>query len=248
MRSRFFAVLIVALTLIGSSASAQSFAPVLDPIGAQSVDENSSLPFTVTASDGDLTTPTLTSSTLPAGASYTDNLNGTASFSWTPDFSQSGIYNVTFYANDAVTADIDSEQVVITVNNVNQLPVLASIGAQSTDENLNLSFGTSASDADGTTPTLTSTTLPTGASYTDNLNGTGSFSWTPDFTQSGTYPVTFYADDGVDTDSEQVVITVNNVNQLPVLAAIGAQSTDENLNLSFGTSASDADGTTPTLT
>ncbi|MFQ5498286.1 MAG: Ig-like domain-containing protein, partial [Candidatus Zixiibacteriota bacterium] len=122
----------------------------------------------------------------------------------------------------------------------NQPPVLAAIGPQSGPENALLTFGASATDADGTTPTMTSSTLPTGASYTDNLNGTGSFSWTPDFTQAGTYNVTFYASDGVATDSEQVVITVTNVNQLPVLAAIGPQSGPENALLTFGASATDA--------
>jgi hypothetical protein len=126
--------------------------------------------------------------------------------------------------------------------------VLTTIGAQSTDENVNLNFVATASDAEST-PAMTSSTLPTGASYTDNLDGTGSFSWTPDFTQSGVYSVTFYAtDDSLAVDSEVVSITVNNVNQAPVLAAIGAQSTDENVNLAFGTSATDADGTTPVMT
>ncbi|MCK4606674.1 MAG: VCBS repeat-containing protein, partial [candidate division Zixibacteria bacterium] len=39
-------------------------------------------------------------------------------------------------------------------------------------------------------------------------NGTGDFSWTPDFTQAGGYDITFYADDGALTDSEIVTITV----------------------------------------
>ncbi|MCH7948619.1 MAG: tandem-95 repeat protein, partial [candidate division Zixibacteria bacterium] len=220
--------------------------PVLSTIGAQSTTENVQLSFGVSATDIE-STPTLTTSTLPTGAVFIDNGNGTGSFDWTPDYLQSGSYNVTFYATDDSTA-VDSEVVTITVTDGgNQLPILTAIGAQSTTENVQLSFGVSATDIEST-PTLTTSTLPTGAVFIDNGNGTGSFDWTPDFLQSGSYNVTFYAtDDSTAVDSEVVTITVNNVNQPPVLAPIGAQSVDENVNLNFGVSATDADATTPTL-
>ncbi len=51
------------LLLLAGAATAQSFPPVLNPIGAQSVNENLLLSFTVSASDSDLTTPVLTTST-----------------------------------------------------------------------------------------------------------------------------------------------------------------------------------------
>ncbi|MCH7947634.1 MAG: tandem-95 repeat protein, partial [candidate division Zixibacteria bacterium] len=220
--------------------------PILSAIGAQSVNESVNLNFGVSATDADLTTPSLNTSALPTGASFVDNFNGTGTFDWTPDFAQSGVYNITFYATDGI--DTDSEQVTITVNNVNQPVVLAPIGAKAVDENVSLSFGISASDADGTTPSLSSSTLPTGASFVDNGNGTGSFGWTPDFTQAGVYNVTFYATDGIATDSEIVAITVTDVNQPPILAAIGSKTTDVLVNLNFGVSASDPDGATPSLT
>ncbi len=221
-------------------------APILTAIGPKATDENVNLNFGVSASDPDGTTPALTTSLLPTGASFTDNTNGTGTFNWTPTYSQSGSYNVTFYAGDG--SAIDSEIVTITVNNVNQAPILTAIGPKATDENVNLNFGVSASDPDGTTPTLTTSLLPTGASFTDNANGTGTFNWTPTFAQAGVYNITFYAGDGTATDSEIVAVTVNNVNQAPILAAIGPKATDENVNLNFGVSASDPDGTTPALT
>ncbi len=219
--------------------------PVLNPIGAKTVDEGANLNFGVTATDAE-SIPTLTTSALPAGATFIDNLNGSGTFDWTPTFSQSGSYNVTFYATDDSLA-VDSEIVTITVNNVNQAPILAAIGAKTIDENVNLNFGVSATDPDGTIPTLTTSALPTGAIFTDNTNGTGTFNWTPGFDQSGLYNVTFYSSDGLLTDSEVVAITVNNVNQAPVLAAIGAKSVNENSLLTFGVSATDPDGTTPTF-
>ncbi|HOP06244.1 MAG TPA: Ig-like domain-containing protein [candidate division Zixibacteria bacterium] len=247
MYSKTLTFIVALLLLSAGTALAQTAAPELSPIGAQTVNENSNLNFGVSASDADATIPTLTTSTLPTGASFTDNGDGTGTFDWTPGFSDAGDHEVRFYANDVVTSDVDSEIVIITVNDVNQAPVLAAIGARSTDEGVNLNFTVSASDADGTTPTLSATNLPTGASFTDNGDGTATFDWTPTFTDAGPYSVTFTASDGSLTDDEIVAITVNDVNQAPVLAAIGARSTDEGVNLNFTVSASDADGTTPTL-
>jgi hypothetical protein len=222
-------------------------APVLALIGLQSTTENVNLLFGVSATDAE-SVPTLTTSTLPTGAVFIDSGNGAGSLDWTPDFTQSGTYNVTFYASDD-SAAVDSEIVTITVAEAgNQPPVLVAIGPQSTTENVNLLFGVSATDAESI-PTLTTSSLPTGAVFVDSGNGAGSFDWTPDFTQSGTYNVTFYAtDDSLAVDSEVVTITVVDAgNQLPVLAPIGPQSTAENANLLFGVSATDAESI-PTLT
>ncbi|MGH8016054.1 MAG: putative Ig domain-containing protein, partial [Candidatus Zixiibacteriota bacterium] len=220
--------------------------PVLAVIGNRSVNENTNLNFNISATDPDGTTPTFTTSTLPTGATFNDNGNGTGTFNWTPSFTESGVYNVTFRATDGSL--VDTEVVQITVNNVNRDPVLATIGNRSVNEGANLNFNISATDPDGNIPALTTSTLPTGATFSDNGNGTGTFNWTPTFAQSGVYNVTFRASDGTLVDTEVVQITVNNVNQPPVLAAIGNRSVDEGVNLNFSISASDFDGTTPTFT
>ncbi len=104
----------------------------------------------------------------------------------------------------------------------NQAPVLAPIGNKSIDENNQLSFNVSASDGDSDPLTLSAVLSPggdplstIGAAFTDNGNGTGTFSWTPDFTQSGTYDVLFTVDDGTDTDTETITITVNDSQTTP---------------------------------
>ena len=134
-----------------------------------------------------------------------DNGDGTGTFDWTPSYVQTGIYVVTFYASDGLA--IDSEQVNITVIEAgNQDPVLASIGSQSVTENIQLNFVISASDPEGVTPILSTSILPSGATFIDNGDGTGTYDWIPDFTQSGNYSVTFYAFDGLAQDSETVSI------------------------------------------
>ncbi|MGH8014742.1 MAG: beta strand repeat-containing protein, partial [Candidatus Zixiibacteriota bacterium] len=223
-------------------------APVLAAIGAKNRNEGLNLNFVVTATDADGSTPTLSTSALPSGASFVDNLNGSGTFNWTPGFTQAGIYNVVFRASDGSL--VDTEIVVITINEAgNQAPVLATIGAKSVTEGVLLTFNGTATDPDGTTPTLSANTLPTGASFVNNGNGTGTFNWTPNFTQSGVYNVRVMASDGILVDTEIVTVTVTEAgNQAPVLALIGPRSTTEGVNLNFVVSATDPDGTTPTIT
>jgi len=224
--------------------------PILAPIGPQTTDEGVDLTFVVTATDPDGPSPALTTSTLPTGATITDHNDGTATFDWTPTFDQAGVYPVTFYATDD-SAAVDSEIVQITVNNVNRPPVLESIGPQTTDEGVDLTFVVTATDPDSTIPALTTSTLLPGATYIDHNDGTATFDWTPTFDQAGVYPVTFYAtDDSAAVDSEIVQITVNDVgvNEPPVLDPIGPKDTDEGVDLTFVVTASDPDGTIPALT
>ncbi len=219
--------------------------PVLAAIGSKTGIEEILLSFVVNATDPDGTTPGLAATSLPAGASFTDNLDGTGSFAWTPGVGQAGVYSVDFIATDGSLSD--SESVSVTINATNQPPVLASIGSRTGDEGTLLTIIVSASDGDGTIPMLSASPLPPGATFGDSLDGSGLFSWTPTFSQAGTYPVIFTAFDGFDADSETVVITVVDVNRAPVLDSIGAQTVLESTSLSFVISANDPDGTTPLL-
>jgi len=220
--------------------------PELALIGAKSLDEGTNLNFGVSATDSE-SIPSLSVSSLPSGAAFDDYGDGTGTFDWTPTYDQSGVYSVTFYATDD-SAAVDSEVVAITVNNVNRAPVLAPIGPKLVDEGQSLTFGSSATDADSTTPSLSAVPIPTNASFTDNGDGTGTFEFDPNYTQANIYNVKFIASDGSLADTEIVSITVINVNRAPVLDPIGAKSVDEGQNLNYDISASDSDGTTPVLT
>jgi PKD repeat protein len=216
-------------------------APVLAAIGPQNVTEGNNLTFGTSATDPDLDSLIMTAEGLPPNATYTDNYDGTGTFSFDPDYTQAGVINVTFIASDGALAD--SEVVAITVNDAgNQAPVLAAIGPQVVTEGGNLNFNTSASDPDLDSLIMTAEGLPPNATYTDNYDGTGTFDFNPDFTQAGSYSVTFIVSDGVLADTEVVAVTVNDAgNQAPVLAAIGAQAVTEGGNLNFSTSATDPD-------
>ena len=232
--------LVVSIT-VGNS----NLPPAITVPGPQNVDEGLTLEFGVLATDPDATIPTLSAFNLPANAVFTDSLNGAGGLVFSPDFTQAGVYNVSFVATDGSLAD--TAVVAITVNNVNRAPVVADPGPQSINEGLVLAVGVSASDPDATIPTLSALNLPANAVFADSLNGAGSVTFSPDFTQAGIFVVSIIATDGTLADTVAMNITVNDVNRAPVLAAIGPKSTTEGLILTFRVSATDADGTTPTL-
>ncbi|HWO57108.1 MAG TPA: hypothetical protein VNN55_06040, partial [bacterium] len=120
-------------------------------------------------------------------------------------------------SGSAATADVTS--FVVEFAAPNAAPTLSAIGPQSVNEGATLNLPVSATDPEATTPILTAENLPLNASFTDNANGIGALVFNPDYTQAGVYNVTFIASDGALADSEVVAITVNNVNQAPVLAA-----------------------------
>lgn len=190
----------VSETITITVLSGSNHPPELAAIGNKTVNEGETLSFSISATDVDTgQTVTYSVSGLPSGAAFVGQ-----DFTWTPGFDQAGVYNVTFTASDGQAQD--SEPITITVVNVNRKPVLASVGSQQVKENFSLTFSVSATDPDGDPVNYSASGLPSGASFS-----AGTFSWTPSFTQAGTYSVTFIASDGSLSDTEQVTITVGNV-------------------------------------
>ena len=126
--------------------STQNVHPVLDVILEQAVDEMSPLIFVARATDEDLPSDTLTYGLEdpPAGASMDP---ATGAFTWTPTEDQNGIRTVTVTVSDG-RGGTDSQDVQVTVNEVNMPPTLDVIPAQTIDELAMLTFTVNASDDD----------------------------------------------------------------------------------------------------
>ncbi len=88
--------------------------PALVEIGPRSVTEGETLAFNVTASDPNGTTPALFAENRPENSSFVDNGNGTGAFSFTPNNTQAGTYNVTFIAFDGELADTEIVAIEVT--------------------------------------------------------------------------------------------------------------------------------------
>ncbi|WP_412471820.1 BspA family leucine-rich repeat surface protein [Halobacteriovorax sp. RT-1-4] len=245
-------------------------APVLDAIADFSVSENSAI-TTVDAGDGgddsdiDLDTISYTcfyDTTVDGSVGVTSclGLSGvsfnstTGELNWTPDFTQSGLYE--FRINGSDTSLSDDEVFVITVNNVNQPPVLDNISDFSVAENsaiTTVNANDSGDDLDGDFEaisysclydTIIDGTVSIGSNCT-SLTGvsfnvaTGELDWTPDYDQSGNYEFRIIGGDGTLDDDEIFVINVTNTNRAPVLDSIGDQTVAENSSI---TTVNAADG------
>ncbi len=131
----------------------------------------------------------------------------------------------------------------------NQPPQLATL----TDVNIfakeSVTVTATATDPNGTIPTLTASPVPDGAQWTDNGDGTAVFQWTPTPSHVGQYTITVTASDGVYTDTENFRITVQpEPNQPPQLNAVPDQNVFAGETISLTVSATDPNGTIPTLT
>jgi hypothetical protein len=182
--------------------------PVLDPIGHKSGYQGLDLTFQVHATDADAQAITYSASGLPSGATFDP---GTRTFDWTPSFSQSGDFTVTFKATDTMGA-FDAEDVVLSIATrapgSNTAPVLAPIGDRTTQAGVALSFHVTATDREGGPLTYSATPLPSGATFDAP---TATFSWTPGAGDVGVYSVTFKVEDsGSASDSQPVTITVTS--------------------------------------
>ncbi len=167
----------------------------------------------------------------------------------TPNQDWNGQETITFRATDTDNNFVDSNPVTITINSVNDAPVLNLIGNKSVDENQLLTFTIFATDPESNPLTYSANNLPLGSSFDV---GTQSFSWTPDYNQAGTYNnIQFNVNDGTATTSETISITVNNVNRAPIINTFSpssTQSVDENSSLTFTVDAVDEDGDALTYT
>ncbi len=217
--------------------------PVVTAPAAISGAEGGLLTLAVSAADPDGgAIASLTAAPLPQGATFVTNPENTSGvLSWTPSFSQEGSYSVTFTAANLLTGSATTQ---ITVAHSNQIPALTAPPAQTVNEGSNLTFTVSAADGDGDHVALSATELPLGAGFHDNGNSTGTFDWTPGFSQSGSHTVTIAGNDGNGgIGTATTAITVHNVNRAPVSTPGGPYSGLTNVPVSFdGTGSSDPDG------
>ncbi|MCZ7401264.1 MAG: PGF-pre-PGF domain-containing protein [Candidatus Methanoperedens sp.] len=134
--------------------------------------------------------------------------NGTTSYYNNSGLAPHGWSNISVYAFNS--SGLGTMNVTLASQNTqvpNNAPVQAGIGSKSINENQALSFTVSATDADN--DPITYGTNATKGSFN---SGTGQFTWTPTFGESGSYVWSFNSSDmygGV--DSEPITITVSNI-------------------------------------
>ena len=169
-------------------------------------------------------------------------------FTMTPGDSQEVIAAVLIgQGADRLSSITDVRSIAGTVRALpSEPPASLSVSApssRSVDEGQPLDFEVTSRDPDGTA-TLGASNLPLGAAFTDLGDGTGSFQWTPDYSQAGSYAVTFTAHGTTGaTASATTAITVRDVNRKPAADAGGPYAGFAGTPLAFdGTGSLDPDG------
>ncbi|MHA2284199.1 MAG: Ig-like domain-containing protein [Promethearchaeota archaeon] len=185
---------------------------------------------------------------LPSFGSITDNGDGTGLITFTPGFTDMGVYpNIEVIASDDGTPSLsDTTAFTLTVTDSNRAPHLTPIPDTTMNEGDTLNVPVSSSDLDGNNITLTVNGLPSFGNLLDNGDGTGVIIFTPGFEDSGTYNgIEMIAFDNGNPNLSDTVyfnLIVINMNRAPVLSNISDTTVNVGETLQISVSATDPDG------
>lgn len=159
----------------------------------------------------------------PAGATLDIS---TGAFVWTPAFETNGTFEtLTVVVFDADSAASDTTTSVLRITKTNRAPVISQINTLSIDEGATGTVTYTATDpdsADALTFSLSNTAGDT-TNYGASITTAGVFSWSPGYTQAGTYNfIVTVTDNGAPnlSDSDTLVVTVVNQNAAPEFTSV----------------------------
>jgi sugar lactone lactonase YvrE len=176
--------------------------------------------FNYTVSTTGYPVPTLKKTgNLPAGVTFTDNGNGTATIAGTPAKAAIGVYPLTLTAKS--TAGTYAQSFSLTVT---KAPAIKNIPTTTAHVGTNATVAITATGF--TTPSLSASGLPAGLALTDNSNGTATIAGTPLAGSGGTYSVTVTATNTLGSVSQTFTLKVNEAPAITSLttatATVGA--------------------------
>jgi hypothetical protein len=164
--------------------------------------------------------------------SYSKPLNENGE--WATTYGDAGEYSVTVTATDGVTTS--TKNVKIIVEKVNVAPTIDNLQDITVNEGEFVSFNPVVRDLNGDSVTVkTSKPLENGKFQTD-------------FNSEGIYQITVTASDGELETKKTFTLTINNVNQKPILTNLKDISIKEGETLTLKPKASDPDGDKVTIT
>ncbi len=166
--------------------------------------------YQVVTSDAD-TTPdnlALSAATLPAWLNLSSVTNGTGTLTGTPGPGDVTTASIRLTVTDgSYTTHQEFALTVLPVSG-NTAPVIQTTTLPDAHVGVSYSAAVSATDADGHPLTLSTGNRPSWLAFTDNGDGTGTFSGTPGAGQNGVETITVTASDGLGSDSKDLSLTV----------------------------------------
>ena len=225
-------------------------APVMAADQTEVTNEDNSVNFTLSGAtdvDGDsLTYKIVTAPTQGTLSNCITTTYGTdLTCTYTPNLNYNGSDSFTYIATDGSTTAATHATVNLTINAVNDAPTLATTQSISTNEDTPLNFNlNSGSDIDGDTLSYIVVASPASGSLSCTGGTSTACTYTPALNFNGTTTFTYKANDGaLDSNTATVTITVNSINDAPVMGSDQSFTTDDNTTLAFSlNNASDVDG------
>lgn len=230
--------------------------PAITSSASATVNENQTSAYMITATDAD------SSSTLAYSISGADSLlfnvnsaTGAVTFANAPNFESptdvgtNNVYNITVTASDGTNST--NQAVAITVADVNDIaPTITSAATASVNENQTAAYTIIATDTETAGgPTVYSISGTDSALFSVNSStGVVTFNSAPNYESpsdngaNNVYNITVSAFDGVQSSSQAVAITVNDLNDVnPVFSSASAVSVAENQTAVVDVNATDID-------
>lgn len=153
---------------------------------------------------------------------------------WQTQLGDAGEYIVPVTVSDG---ELESTiQVRLIVEAINNRPVISGLSDITVKEGETIELDVETSDADGDTVTVAFSGFMTSNTKETNFN------------DAGTHTVTVTANDGKQTSSQTITVTVENVNRAPTLAGLADISVIEGEIVSLSATANDPDGDAVSIT
>ena len=187
--------------------------------------ETFGVPFSFTVNTTGFPAPSLTKTgALPAGISFKDNGDGTATIAGTATASAVGNYPLTIKAKNSVASVTQNFTLIIT-----KAPVINPIPTKTA--HVGTAFSMTIKSSGYTIPTLTeSGTLPNGINFTDNGDGTATLAGTPAVGSGNSYSITVKATNQLGSSSQTFTLKVN---EAPVITSASTASVSQGSAFSF---------------
>jgi len=185
--------------------------------------ENQTSIGTVTATDGDASdSVTFTVS----GSELSITSAGVLTFASAPDYETKTSYTATVTATDGTNSTTQSITVSVTNLNDNS-PVFTSSASLSANENQTTIGTVAASDADGNTLSYSISGTDASSMGINSSSGALTFNSAPDYETKSSYSVIAAASDGTNSTTQNITVSVVDVNEAPAFTSSATFSANE---------------------
>ena len=199
--------------------------------------------YAITVADVDVgDTLSITAESSPDWLQFTDNGDGTATLSGTPDNDDVGEHAVSLLVTDTGGLT-DTQAFTITVANINDAPAFTSSLVETATEEVAYEYVVTAEDVDvGDAVSITALTLPDWLNLTSDGGDTETLSGTPTNDDVGEHRVELRVEDLAGaTDTQTFTITVANVNDAPIFTSTPIETATQDVSYSYAMTVADMD-------